>query len=305
MSFDVRQIKYFVQVARLRSFTKAASVLNVAQPALSRQIKLLEEELDTKLLFRTTREVSLTADGERLLEMGGALLTQIQLIYDTMQNGSTHPHGDINVGVPPSLASTVGRSIFETCRGEFPEIRLRVIEGLSIFLEEWLTLGRIDMAVLSGGSKRRDLRIRELGSEPLLLATYSKLSMFERPSLPLSEIALLDNLITTSGFRTTIDGEISATNISLKYRYEVDSISMLKTILHAEDCVTLLPASVIYHEGFDRDCRILQITDPPIFRHIVLATNPARQVGEAAKHVQKLLETQTMSALETFRTSPG
>lgn len=305
MTFDLRQIKYFVQVARLKSFTKAATVLNVAQPALSRQIKLLEEELGTKLLFRTTREVSLTADGERLLEMGGGLLEQMQRIYDTMQNGSTHPHGDINVGVPPSLASSVGRFVFEKCREEFPDIRLRVIEGLSIFLEEWLTLGRIDMAILSGGRKRPDLAIRELGSEPLFLATYSERSIFEQPSLTLSDIAALDNLITTSGFRTTIDDEIAATNIVLKYLYEVDSISMLKNILHAEDCVTLLPASVIYHEGFDKDCRVLRITDPPIFRHIVLATNPARQVGEAARHVQQILEAKTQSVLETFRNRPA
>ena len=71
---DLRRLQYFVAVARERNFTRAAERLHVAQPALSRQVKLLERELGVELLHRTTHEFELTEAGEFLLERGPALL---------------------------------------------------------------------------------------------------------------------------------------------------------------------------------------------------------------------------------------
>jgi len=290
---ELRQIRYFVQVAKLRSFSKASTTLNVSQPALSKQIKQLEYDLSAQLLHRTTRGVSLTAAGETLLKDGEKLLQHGQRVRDKVAQAAQTPSGEVCVAFPPSLAK-VARALLNRCQRDYPNIQLHLIEGLSIFLEEWLTLGRIDIAIMSGTAFREGFMLSRIGQEKFYLVGHPTASWAKRSSLKLEEVSQLD-LVTTRGFRNTIDQAIASSGYQLRYRYEVDSISLLKELISEGKYATLLPSIVIRQEGFGR-LAVIDVTDPEVTRSIVMAMNPISQANFAHRSVRGALEAE----LKTF-----
>src|SRR5262245_38459153 len=99
---DLKQLEYFVRATELGSVTKAANLMNVAQPALSRQIRQLEEELGESLLIRTGRGVKTTEAGARLLEHGRGILRLVALAREDIENARTGKAGRVAIGMPPS-----------------------------------------------------------------------------------------------------------------------------------------------------------------------------------------------------------
>lgn len=298
---DVRQIRYFVYVAKLRSFSKAAQVLNVAQPALSRQIQLLEDELRVKLLFRTTRGVQPTDAGLTLLEMGQTLLSYVEQMREAVTHSSRHPHGSVTLGVPPSLSSTLGQAVVEECRRAYPDVDLRVTEGLSVFLQEWLKLGRIDIAILTEDDEIASLTNTPLAVEDMMLVGGAGLAQPGRDTIPLAEVAQLD-LTLTQGFRRIVDRCIEPTGVQLHYVGEFNSIPILKELLASGFCTTILPCTLVRQRGFSDNLTVLRITDPALERILVTSVNPARPLTSAIKAVR---ETIANAARDMGMTTPS
>lgn len=291
---DLRQIRYFIQVAKLKSFSNASAALNISQPALSKQIKQLEEKLAAKLLYRTTRGVSLTVPGEVLLKHGEKLLQQAQRLNDRISQAALTPAGEVSVGFPPSLAK-VAQGLMARCRDEYPEVHLHLIEGLSIFLEEWLALGRIDIAVMSGTTFREGFMLSRIGREKFHLVGHEGAPWARRPVITFADVAKLD-LVITRGFRLTIDQAIAGSGHELRYSYEVDSISLLRELLFEAKYATLLPSIVIGQEGFE-GLSVVEVVEPELTRDIVLATNPISQANLAQRSVRAVLEAELKATL--------
>jgi LysR family nitrogen assimilation transcriptional regulator len=150
---DFRQIRSFVHVAELRSLTRAAAFLNVSQPALSRQMRLLEEELRTKLFHRHGRGVSLTHAGALLVDKCSRLLNELADIHHEVagpDGGATGISGTVSIGLPISVSPLLAHPFLENCRQRYPGISLRIVEGFSPLLHEWLLSGSVDLAILFG-----------------------------------------------------------------------------------------------------------------------------------------------------------
>jgi LysR family nitrogen assimilation transcriptional regulator len=145
---DLKQLEYFVRVAEIGSITKAAALLHVAQPALSRQIAQLESELKVQLLTRNGRGVIPTSAGKKLLAHGRGILRQVELARDEVSAKQGNAEGLIVVGVPASVAATLTVPMIEAFRAEMPNVEVSVLQGRSSSLLEWLVSGRIDMALL-------------------------------------------------------------------------------------------------------------------------------------------------------------
>ncbi len=145
---DFKQLQYFVQVAELGSFTRAASVLRVAQPALSRQVRTLEVELRQPLFERNGRGVTLTEAGKRLLAHGRGILQQLERARQDLEEQRGAASGLLSIGLPPSVSRTLTAPLVEAFRAQFPRATLSIVEGLSTYTLEWLAQGRIDCAVV-------------------------------------------------------------------------------------------------------------------------------------------------------------
>lgn len=145
---DLKQLEYFVHVAELGSFTKAASQLSVAQPALSRQVRLLEVELRQTLLLRNGRGVSTTEAGKRLLAHGRGILQQVERAKQEVEDLKGAPVGHVVVAAPPTVGRIFAATLVREFKTRFPRATIGIVEGLSTYILEWLAMGRVDIGLV-------------------------------------------------------------------------------------------------------------------------------------------------------------
>ena len=126
---DLRQLRYFTVLAAHQHFGRAAAVLHIAQPALSRQVQLLEAELGVKLVERHSRGASLTREGELLLDRATFLLRYADQIRVDIMDLQGTPRGTVALGLPPAFAGFFVLPLTRALRDQYPEVRLRVNES--------------------------------------------------------------------------------------------------------------------------------------------------------------------------------
>src|SRR3954471_5249859 len=166
---DLKQLEYFVRVAELGSFTRAAIALDVAQPALSRQVRLLEVELRQNLLIRNGRGAAPTEAGKLLLEHGRGILHQVQRAREELGRVRGALAGRVAVGLPPSVAKLLAVPLIHEFRKQLPEASLSISEGLSTAMQESLAHGRLDIVLLYNAAPSPELEITPLLEEDLFL----------------------------------------------------------------------------------------------------------------------------------------
>ncbi|MDE2454615.1 MAG: LysR family transcriptional regulator [Burkholderiales bacterium] len=223
---DLKQLDYFVHVAELGSFTRAATVLRVAQPALSRQVRALEVELRQPLFDRNGRGVTLTEAGKRLLAHGRGILQQVDRARQDLEDQRGAASGRLAIGLPPSVGRTLTGPLVEAFRARFPKATLTVVEGLSTYTLEWLTLGRVDCAVVYNVTPAAAFDLVPVLDEPLFLVsargaapepvgkpvTLARLAEHElvMPSRPHSIRMLLETALAAASLQARVDLEIES-----------------------------------------------------------------------------------------------
>ena len=128
---DFNQLHNFTVIAELGSITKAAATLSVAQPALSRQIKKLEEELGISLFYRHGHGVSLTDEGRAFLEQATRLIADFHSLKRNAAGWSSQVKGSVSIGMPPTVARVIGADLVVLFKQKFPEASIELTEGLS------------------------------------------------------------------------------------------------------------------------------------------------------------------------------
>src|SRR3954465_4413520 len=179
---NLKQLEYFVQVAELGSFSKAALVLDIAQPALSRQVRALETELHQQLFLRNGRGVALTDAGKRLFDHSVAVLQLVSHAREDLGASRDEPVGRVTIGLPPSIGRqfTPPRSgrqftlpLIDRFQKELPAARLAIVEGLSSHIVEWVTTGRVDVGLVYNPDAQPGLGIVPLLQEELGLVSFA------------------------------------------------------------------------------------------------------------------------------------
>ena len=186
---DVRRLGYFIAVAETLHFRKAAERLNVAQPALSQQIRRLEEDLGCQLLTRNRRGVALTAAGQALLESGRRALVQMTHAEDAARRTAAHQMALLRIGFLNPAAFAVVPALLQRLRAERPDLFLVLREGASAALLEEVRLGQLDVAFVRGPITHPGVRIDVLRREPLVAVLPSAHPLARRRSVPLAELA--------------------------------------------------------------------------------------------------------------------
>lgn len=144
-----RQLKYFIEIARQLSFTKASAILHITQPALSRQIQELETTLGVKLFTRSDLGVSLTAAGQLLKERAPTLIEAYRQVSLDVAALADTPTGSLRFGVPPSLCDLVTIPSAREYKEAYPGVRLSIIEASSTELTEHISSGSLDFAIVA------------------------------------------------------------------------------------------------------------------------------------------------------------
>eukprot|EP01031_Cornospumella_fuschlensis_P052684 gene52684-64379_t len=141
---DLKQLEYFVRVAELGSFTRASIALDIAQPALSRQIRLLEVELHQSLLTRNGRGALPTEAGNLLLKHGRGILHQVEVAREELGAVRGALAGRVSIGLPPSLSRLITVPLTRAFRQQLPQAHLTLTEGFSVVMYEGLRGGNLD-----------------------------------------------------------------------------------------------------------------------------------------------------------------
>src|SRR5437762_4086579 len=166
---DLKQLGYFVHVAELGSFTKAAAMLSVAQSALSHQVRQLEVELKQALLYRNGRGVTPTDAGKRLLGHARGILMQVDRARDELAETRGAPVGNVILGLPASIARVLTLPLLRSFRQSFPSASLGIVEGLSAYVIEWLVVGRVDIGLVYNAAPGPAVEIHPLHEQEMFL----------------------------------------------------------------------------------------------------------------------------------------
>jgi LysR family transcriptional regulator, nitrogen assimilation regulatory protein len=248
---DLKQLKYFVRVAELGSFTRAAIELDVAQPALSRQVRLLEVELRQNLLVRNGRGAVPTEAGKLLLDHGRGILHQVERAREDLGRLRGGLAGRVAVGLPTSVARVLTVPLTRAFREQLPDARLSISEGLSGGLQEGLVSGRLDIAVLYNAQPSRELDLTPLLEEDLVLVRARPPGLHEDPPagpIELAEVAKLPLVIPTrpNAIRMHVESEMADIGCRPNVVLEIDGVSaILDLVLDGAGCAILSRNAVL------------------------------------------------------------
>ncbi len=230
---DLKQLEYFINVAEHGSFSKAALVLHIAQPALSRQVRALEIELRETLLLRNGRGVALTEAGQRLMEHGRAILQLVEQARDDLGARRDEPLGHIVVAMPPTLARLHTLALIKRFRVEMPRARLAIMEGFSVHITEWLLSGRADLALVYNPDPLPALAIQPLQDERLSLV--SPVDAAPPGPVPLKDLPLYPLVLPQRGyiFRKLMETAAAFAQVQLNVAWEVSSLPVILDLVSA------------------------------------------------------------------------
>src|SRR3979409_618077 len=169
---DLRQFRYFVQVARRENFRKASDDLRVAQSALTRQIQHLESELGFLLFDRVKRGVRRTAAGQRLLERSQLILGEVDRLKETLQIEAHVPSGPVSLAAPPSIGRLLFSRLAQTFLKSYPKVTLSLLEGWTSNAMGQLRRGELSLAIMTDPPPDPLLEYTQLFTESLYLVGH-------------------------------------------------------------------------------------------------------------------------------------
>jgi len=229
----LNQLEYFIQVAEHGSFSKAALVLDVAQPALSRQVRALETELHETLFLRNGRGVALTEAGRRLLEHGQGILHLVAQAREDLSAHRNEPVGQIVVAMPPTQARLLTLPLIEGFSASCPRARLVIVDGFSTHLTEWLMSGRADLALIYNPEPLPALEILPLREEALVLVSPANAA--PRGPLTLAQLSHVPLVMPQRGhvFRKRMEEAAAMAGVQLRVDWEVSSVPAMLDLVAA------------------------------------------------------------------------
>lgn len=203
---DIRQLKYFVAIVEEGKISLAAKRLNIAQPPLSQQLKLLEEELDLKLFERSTRKISITDEGKVLYQKAKELLEQFDGIVEETKELSEGAKGILKIGTIASLGAKILPKKVSQFQEKFPNVKYNVWEGDPIRIMELLEKRIIEIGLVRMPIDTEMFECILLSDEPIVIATGNRWNPTEEDSIKISDLKnkplmILKRQVDTSMYR--------------------------------------------------------------------------------------------------------
>lgn len=296
----LKQLEYFVHVAELGSFTRAANVLDIGQPALSRQIRQLEVEFRQNLLMRNGRGVRTTEAGQLLLEYGRGILHQVKRMREEMSRVNGALAGRVSIGLPPTIAGRITVTLMREFGKRLPHASLAVSEGMTPAIIDGLHSGQLDVALLYNPTLSEDIETIPLMEEPLVLvgsrntgSPSSPVTLHQLARLPL----VMPGRVHT--MRRLLEAEMA--DISLKPRIvcEVDGIPAILALVADGAGYSVMPERAVKNVSTAKAFSLRPIVKPSIISRLTIATSAKRKSTLTQQALITLLQ-DVVSSLPEF-----
>ena len=233
---DLRQLRYFVVLVGQRHFGRAADILHIAQPALTRQIKLLEEELGVQLFERHARGATPTDDAALLFERASFILRSAEQTKQDMIARQREPIGPVALGMAPGVATVLTAPLAIVMRERHPQVRLQIFEQFTDVLYPQLQDGTLDLAVLNGPSTVPKVVSTFMMVEGMCLIGLTKDSRVKDRRLKVADLHDIPLILTGAaygGVRYTLEAAAARADVALQGVIEVQSIEVAKRLVAA------------------------------------------------------------------------
>jgi LysR family transcriptional regulator, nitrogen assimilation regulatory protein len=283
---ELRSLHYFVRIAELGSITRAAAHLHVAQPALTRHVQRLEDELNVALFTRANRGVRLTEAGQKLLDGATRVLRDIERTGDEIRAQDAHPSGKIVLGITPTLCPVLVPELFACMRRDYPMIELKVMHAGMVRLEEFVIDGRVDIGLLSELSRSRLIQSTRVAEEEMVLVT--------RPGARAGGVVGGDELQRTplilgDGLRAAMDALLAGQGIELNVQTELNDHETIRLMVAQGAGAAVLPLSSASRECARGFLEAHRITEKGVFRTLALGVRASRNASLAREAVARTI----------------
>jgi LysR family transcriptional regulator, nitrogen assimilation regulatory protein len=300
---NLRQLHYFAAVSELQSVTRAAEHLHVAQPALTRHIRTLERDLGVQLFAKKGRGIALTSAGVVFHDRVRTILRELDRARAEVKALSPAQSCRINVGLPYSISQALTRVLLERVSRTDASISVRVIDGWSGFIVEYLLHELLDVGVIYDYTPRSELLYTEpLAAEEQFLVCTPKRRP-PRDVITLAEVAKLPLALPSHehGLRVAVERIAHAAGIALDVHAEIESIVAIKQSALAGETFAILPHAEIDYEVAAGCLVKTRIVAPAVHRTLHLAWPKHRPVVSTVRRVVDLMKEETAALIEQGR----
>jgi len=290
---EIRQLRYFLALAQELSFTRAAIRAKVAQPALSRQIRKLEDELGTALVDRTSRRVQLTAAGQRLAAHATLILDEVENARAEMLQITDLSAGRLAIGTTQTPGPLNVARLLSDYHALHPGIELTVREELSVAIAERLRADELDLGLVSEIPEpaRHGLELQQIASEPLVVALppghpFAADADIAFPALASESFILFPEGATIRG---TFDRLAGHYGIDPHIAFVTTDTDRMRELVGLGLGISLLPESDANPPGHEHTS--VRVRGEELTYTVYIATRSSRRQSPAARAMITLLET--------------
>ena len=293
---NLKQLEYFVSVAELGSFSKAALVLNIAQPALSRHVRALETDLRQTLLLRTGRGVVLTEAGKRLFEHSVGILRLVARAREDIEASRDEPLGRIVVGLPPSMGRMLTLQLVDGFRERLPRARLAIVEALSTHIAEWIATGRVDLGLLHNPEASAGIETIPVLEEELCLVGAARAGARAKPkpreeTVPLKDLPRYPLIIPerTHAIRKLLEASAAKAGVKLDIAWEVSSVPAILDLVRKGYGCAVLARSALAAASTPADFVARPLREPRLTSMLSLAVSASKPTTPLTRQTMALL----------------
>jgi DNA-binding transcriptional LysR family regulator len=271
-AMDTHRLKYFLRIAEEGSITRAATALGIAQPALSRQVRLLEEDLGITLFHRTRRGVQLTEEGERLRSSTAAPLRQLELAVQYAGSPLARIERGLLLGMLPTTARVLAAPLLAGLGAAFPNVHFHVAVADTDDLVQRMLSGAVDLAVINPVADDR-LFYRHLLVEDLVLVGGPTSDLSPGRPVRFTDLAKLPLVMPSAqiGIRNTLENTALRLKVAIATRFSTDSPEVSKRLVETGLGYAVMPLAACFADADAGRLRYASICEPQLTHQIGVA----------------------------------
>ena len=273
-NMNFRDLEYIIAVSEEKSFNRAAERCFVSQPALSMQIKKLEQTLGVPIFERNQKKILVTSVGQQIIKKASEILQTKKNIQSIAEHAKDHHNATFRLGVFPTLAQYILPSIISILQKQFPNIRLYPAEEKSETLITMIQNGALDAALLAAPVLEDHLHFEPIFKDSFLLAVYQDHPLAEKNTIPLKTLSSEEMLILAKGH--CLRDQIETLGFKHPHQdvanYEATSLETLRQMVAAKIGITVIPEIATIKSHQNQHIYYKPFTAPVPYRTIGLVT---------------------------------
>lgn len=288
MQLDTSTISAFLALAETRSSYAAARMLGLSQPALSRRIQRLEDDIGFELFYRAGRNLQLTAAGEQILPEVRSHFEGLHVVFNRTREEHTYGNANVRIGCLQSIAMRWLPEIIAAHPSSTSDLKLKILDLSATAIDNCVTQGEVDFAVNSL-SRSSLFNQQQIGQDPLVLVVAANSPLADRPTVrwrDLKDFPLIA-IGQASGNRQLINHAYEQINVRLSWRYEVQHIATSLTLAASGVAGTIVP--LLSTDGQNEKIRIIPLLEPVIGRTIGIVYRRGERLSPTADTLRRAI----------------